>query len=141
MGGGARRRTIPGRIPLWPRASGNADPLPWPWCRRLTGKLVDGVRLRSRCSRHIPGRIRPPVMMNAELVARDEERIIIPTAYRTDYLGVLKAFSHNAHTDPLIRMLDVAQAYTHRIDWSTLDQARALLRSEEHTSELQSLMR
>src|SRR3546814_4203662 len=112
MGGGARRRTIPGRIPLWPRASGNADPLPWPWCRRLTGKLVDGVRLRSRCSRHIPGRIRPPVMMNAELVARDEERIIIPTAYRTDYLGVLKAFSHNEQ-----------------------------IGSDEHTSELQSLLR
>jgi len=37
------------------------------------------------------------------------------------------AFSHNRHTDPLIRMLDVAQAYTHRIDWSTLDQARAAL--------------
>lgn len=67
------------------------------------------------------------IMMNAELVARDQERIIIPTAYRTDYLGALKAFSHNGHTDPLIRMLDVAQAYTHRIDWSTLNQARAAL--------------
>jgi len=65
------------------------------------------------------------IMMNAELVARDQERIIIPTAYRTDYLGALKAFSHNGHTDPLIRMLDVAQAYTHRIDWSTLERARA----------------
>jgi Fic family protein len=67
------------------------------------------------------------IMMNAELVARDQERIIIPTAYRTDYLGALKAFSHNGHSDPLIRMLDVVQAYTHRIDWSTLDQARAAL--------------
>lgn len=67
------------------------------------------------------------IMMNAELVARDEERIIIPTAYRIDYLGALKAFSHNGHTDPLIRMLDAAQAYTHRIDWSTLDRARAAL--------------
>lgn len=65
------------------------------------------------------------IMMNAELVARDQERIIIPTAYRTDYLGALKAFSHNGHTDPLIRMLDVAQSYTHRIDWSTLERARA----------------
>src|SRR3546814_18738176 len=74
-------------------------------------------------------------MMNAELVARDEELIIIPTAYRTDYLGVLKAFSHNAHTDPLIRMLDVAQAYTHRIDWSTLDQARALLAATHASAE------
>jgi len=65
------------------------------------------------------------VMMNAELVARDQERIIIPTAYRTDYLGALKAFSHNGLTDPLIRMLDVAQSYTRRIDWTTLERARA----------------
>jgi hypothetical protein len=65
-------------------------------------------------------------MMRAELIARDQERIIIPTAYRTDYLSALKAFSHG-HTDPLIRMLDVAQAYTHRIDWSTLENARAAL--------------
>lgn len=64
------------------------------------------------------------IMMNAELVARDQERIIIPTAYRTDYLGALKAFSHNGLTDPLIRMLDVAQSYTHRIDWTNLESAR-----------------
>lgn len=67
------------------------------------------------------------IMMNAELVAYDQERIIIPTAYRTDYLGALRAFSHNGHTDPLIRMLDVAQSYTHQIDWGTLERARAVL--------------
>jgi fido (protein-threonine AMPylation protein) len=65
------------------------------------------------------------IMMNAELVASDQERIIIPTAYRTDYLGALKAFSQNGRTDPLTRMLEVAQSYTHRIDWSTMDSARA----------------
>ncbi len=37
------------------------------------------------------------------------------------------AFSQNGHTDPLIRMLDVAQSYTRRIDWSTLERARAAL--------------
>jgi Fic family protein len=67
------------------------------------------------------------IMMNAELVARDQERIIIPTAYRTDYLSALKAFSHNGQTAPLIRMLDVAQGYTHSIDWSTLASARSAL--------------
>jgi len=64
------------------------------------------------------------IMMNAELVAAGEERIIIPTAYRTDYLGALKALSRNHDTDPVIRMLDYAQRYTHAIDWSDLDQAR-----------------
>jgi hypothetical protein len=67
------------------------------------------------------------IMMNAELVARGEERIIIPTAYRTDYLGALKAFSKNGHMDPLIRMLDAAQSYTAAIDWNDFERARAML--------------
>jgi Fic family protein len=67
------------------------------------------------------------IMMNAELVAGGEERIIIPTVYRTDYLGALKAISHNGLTTPLIRMLDYAQRYTHAIDWRTLTAARAML--------------
>lgn len=67
------------------------------------------------------------IMMNAELLAHNEERIIIPTAYRTDYLGALKAFSHNRQTVPLIRMLDVAQRFTHDIDWSSLADARQQL--------------
>ncbi len=67
------------------------------------------------------------IMMNAELVAGGEERIIIPTAYRTDYLGALKALSHTANTRPVIRMLDRVQEYTHAIDWQDLDAARILL--------------
>lgn len=67
------------------------------------------------------------IMMNAELVAGGQERIIIPTAYRTDYLGALKAFSKNGQTTPLIRMLDVAQRYTGTIDWSDFERARTML--------------
>ena len=65
------------------------------------------------------------VMMNAELAASDQERIIVPIAYRTDYVSALKAISQNSLTDRVIRMLDAAQRYTHSIDWSSLDQARA----------------
>jgi fido (protein-threonine AMPylation protein) len=67
------------------------------------------------------------IMMNAELIAAGQERIIIPTAYRTDYLGALKAFSDNAQTTPLLRMLDYAQRYTHAINWSTFDGALQML--------------
>jgi hypothetical protein len=67
------------------------------------------------------------IMMNAELVAGGQERIVIPTAFRADYLGPLKAFSQNAETRPLVRMLDVAQRYTHGIDWQTLPAAQAML--------------
>jgi len=75
------------------------------------------------------------VMMNVELVAGGEERIIIPTAYRTDYLGALKVFSHNRHTTPLIRMLDYAQRYTHEINWRDLDRARMILEQTEAFAE------
>jgi hypothetical protein len=67
------------------------------------------------------------IMMNAELVAAGQERIIIPTAYRTDYLGALKAFSKNGLTEPLIRMLDTAQRFTSTIDWSRFEGACAML--------------
>jgi Fic family protein len=67
------------------------------------------------------------IMMNAELVAGGQERIIIPTAYRADYLGALKAMSYNALTVPLLRMLSYAHQYTHAIDWSDLNTARQLL--------------
>ncbi len=67
------------------------------------------------------------VMMNAELLAGGQERIIIPTAYRIDYLTALNAFSRNAEMTPLLRMLDYAHRYTHAIDWSSLDHARAML--------------
>ncbi len=66
-------------------------------------------------------------MSNAELIAADQERVIIPTAFRVDDLGALKAFSHNSETAPLIAMIDIAQRYTHAIDWRTLEHARALL--------------
>ncbi len=75
------------------------------------------------------------IMMNAELVAGGEERIIIPTAYRTDYLGALKAFSKNGRTEPLIRMLSAAQGYTLWIDWSTFERARTMLEETDAFAE------
>jgi hypothetical protein len=65
------------------------------------------------------------VMMNAELVAAGENRIIVPTVYRNNYLLALKALSHNAGT--LVRVIDFAQRYTTAIDFSELEKARALL--------------
>lgn len=54
------------------------------------------------------------IMMNAELVATGQERIIIQTSYRADHLGALKALSHSAHMILLIRMLDYAQRVSPR---------------------------
>ncbi len=62
------------------------------------------------------------IMMNAELLAAGEERIIVPTVYRANYLSALKALSQSGRPQPLIRMLDYAQRWTATVDWCSLDE-------------------
>ena len=64
------------------------------------------------------------IMMNAELVAAGEERIILPTVYRAHYLAALKALSRNRRAEPLIHMLDYAQRWTAAVDWRSLVETR-----------------
>jgi hypothetical protein len=67
------------------------------------------------------------IMMNAELVAAGESRIIVPTVFRNNYLMALKALSQNGITGALVRMLDFAQRYTASVDFAELDRARFIL--------------
>jgi hypothetical protein len=67
------------------------------------------------------------IMMNAELVAEDEQRIIIPTVYRNNYLAALKALSQSENPRPIIPVLDFAQKYTASIRWEDFDTARSEL--------------
>ena len=77
------------------------------------------------------------IMMNAELIAAGEERIVIPTVYRGNYLAALRALTHNGIAEPLVRMLDFAQRWTAAVDWRSvaetaheLDACNAFLESE-----------
>ncbi|MDZ7773373.1 MAG: Fic family protein [Balneolaceae bacterium] len=65
------------------------------------------------------------IMMNAELVAADQQKIIIPTVYRNNYLAALRALTHNRQSDALIRTLDFGQKYVQAINWDHYDDARA----------------
>jgi hypothetical protein len=67
------------------------------------------------------------IMMNAELVAAGENRIVVPTVYHNNYLMALKALSQNGITGALVRALDFAQRYTAAVDFSELDRARFIL--------------
>ncbi|MCB1119194.1 MAG: Fic family protein [Chlamydiia bacterium] len=67
------------------------------------------------------------VMMNAELVAAGETRLIIPTIFRNNYMVALKAIAQANRASPLIRTLDFSQKYTHSIDWSSLESAQKYL--------------
>jgi Fic family protein len=59
------------------------------------------------------------VMMNAELAAAHEGRIIIPTVYRSEYLSALKAATHNAVFAPIAAVLAFAQRYTAQVNFET----------------------
>jgi Fic/DOC family protein len=67
------------------------------------------------------------IMMNAELVAAGENRIIVPTVYRNNYLMALRALSQNTITGALVRTMDFAQRYTAAIDFAELERARVIL--------------
>lgn len=67
------------------------------------------------------------IMMNAELVAAGETRILVPTVFRNNYLAALKALSQNRLTGPVMRVLDFAQRYTVAVDFSEMRAARATL--------------
>jgi hypothetical protein len=67
------------------------------------------------------------IMMNAELVAAGENRIIVPTVYRNNYLMALKSLSQNGMAAALLRTMDFAQRYTAAVDFAELDRARFIL--------------
>lgn len=69
------------------------------------------------------------IMMNAELVTENEQRMIIPTVYRNNYLVALKAMTHNKQPQALIRMLDFAQRYTAKVEWSDKDISQKILKA------------
>ena len=69
------------------------------------------------------------VMMNAELVAGMQSRIIVPTVFRDDYLGGLRRLTRQEDPSVLIKALRYAHDYTARIDFSDLTPATEALRT------------
>jgi len=67
------------------------------------------------------------VMMNAELAAAEQVRVLIPIVYRSNYISALRALSANAWPEPIIKTLAFAQRYVAVIPWSDMEQARSVL--------------
>jgi hypothetical protein len=71
------------------------------------------------------------IMMNAELVHAGQERVIIPTVFRSEYIQSLKALSHNNRAGALLDVLNFAQRYVAAVDFSDYSTAFHTL-SETH---------
>lgn len=59
------------------------------------------------------------LMMNAELVAAGEVRLVIPTVYRNNYLAALRGATHNGAFDALYAVLAFARRYTAQVDFTS----------------------
>ncbi|MDZ4388532.1 MAG: Fic family protein [Gemmatimonadales bacterium] len=66
-------------------------------------------------------------VMNAELIAGQQRRILIPTVYRDDYLGALRRLSRQNDPTVLPKMLDIAQTFTTAVSFTDYDSASAQL--------------
>jgi hypothetical protein len=69
------------------------------------------------------------VMMNAELVAGTQARIIVPTVFRDDYLGGLRRMTRQDDSSVLIKALRFGHDYTAQIDFADLALAAETLRA------------
>lgn len=69
------------------------------------------------------------LMMNAELVAANLSKVIIPTVYRTDYLGALRAMSLRLNSIPFTRMLSRAFDYSATLTQSGFEDMQTYLRN------------
>lgn len=65
--------------------------------------------------------------MNAYLTQADACRIIVPTAFREDYLLPLKALSRNADAIPFLRSMGRAQAWSAAFDYSNFQNTWKLM--------------
>jgi hypothetical protein len=149
---GRRPSVNPGSFKLKPNRAGSTT---FVHPDLVVGTLVEGYRYYASLPPGLPraifvmyliGEVHPftdgngrvaRVLMNAELSAVGEQRIVIPIVYRDNYLQGLRALSRNGNPQPLIRVLDFAQAYAAAIEWSdlraaerTLEQTNALLEPE-----------
>jgi Fic family protein len=81
------------------------------------------------------------VMMNAELVAGMQSRIIIPTVFRDDYLGGLRRMTRQDEPSVLIKTLRYGHDYTAQINFSDLSRATDILRATNAFNEPDSQQR
>lgn len=81
------------------------------------------------------------VMMNTELVAGTQSRIIVPTVFRDDYLGGLRRLTRQDDPSVLIKALRYGHDYTAQTDFSTLALATDSLRATNAFNEPDSAKR
>lgn len=66
-------------------------------------------------------------LMNAELTAAGQCRVMIPLPYRDEYLNALRALTRNENPRPVWRMVDRAQRWASKMSWTGRDRVFELM--------------
>lgn len=74
------------------------------------------------------------IMMNAELHANNQHKIIVPTVHRDSYINGLRLATRKGEFKSLVKVFYQLQRYTASVDWSDYGGAREAL--EEHKANL-----
>ena len=67
------------------------------------------------------------LMMNAELVAGGESKVLVPTVYRQDYIGALRRLSRNGDPVVLISAMNRLRDFSRRLGCDSFDAVRRQL--------------
>ena len=68
------------------------------------------------------------IMMNAELTAANQSKIIIPTVYRDDYMGALRKLTRQSDAETYIRMMMRAHDFSRNIYDEDMDSMELYLK-------------
>jgi fido (protein-threonine AMPylation protein) len=71
------------------------------------------------------------IMMNSELTAVDQQRILVPIASRDDYLNALRGMTHNRNASSLVRVMSVLQTQSAEADFSDRETGELWLHRRE----------
>jgi fido (protein-threonine AMPylation protein) len=69
------------------------------------------------------------VMMNAELVNKNQSKIIIPTVYRDDYMLTLKRLTKRKDLEPYVKMLTKIHHFSENLNFENYDDLYSYLNS------------
>ena len=69
------------------------------------------------------------IMMNAELTAAGQSKIIIPTVFRTDYLGALRQLTRKENPMPLIHAMERLRLFSSKLYGMNFEQLRDYMNS------------
>jgi hypothetical protein len=68
-------------------------------------------------------------MMNAELVAGGQSKIMIPNVFRDDYIGALRRLTRKSEPEPYMNMMSRAHEFSENVYGDNRDEMEAYLRT------------